>query len=62
MLFTSHNTPNITLGSEQCLKLLLVVYNTKKRGDLWFTAGTRYELRIILVLRQNVASHNVYVT
>jgi hypothetical protein len=25
MLFTSHNTPHITLGNEQCLKLLLGV-------------------------------------
>ncbi len=34
MLFTPHNTPHITLGNEQCLKLLLGVCNTKKRGDL----------------------------
>jgi hypothetical protein len=34
MLFTSHNTPHITLGNEQCLKLLLGVCNIKKRGDL----------------------------
>jgi hypothetical protein len=34
MPFTSHDTPNITLGDEQCLKLLLGVCNTKKMGDL----------------------------
>ncbi len=34
MLFTSHDTPHITLGSEQCLKLLLGFCNTKQRGDL----------------------------
>jgi hypothetical protein len=34
MLFTFHNTLHITLGNEQCLKLLLVVCNTKTRGDL----------------------------
>jgi hypothetical protein len=28
MLFTSHNTPHITLGNEQCVKLLLGVCNT----------------------------------
>jgi hypothetical protein len=33
MLFTSHNTPHITLGNEQCLKLLLGVCNIKKWGD-----------------------------
>jgi hypothetical protein len=58
MLFTSRNTPHITLGSEQCLKLLLVVCNTKKKGDLWFTAGTRYELRINLVGKYMLASHS----
>ncbi len=31
MLFTFQNTPRITLGNEQCIKLLLVVCNTKKR-------------------------------
>jgi hypothetical protein len=30
MLFTSHNTPHITLDNEQCLKLLLGVCNTKE--------------------------------
>jgi hypothetical protein len=30
MRFTSHNTPDITLGNEQCLKLLLGVCNTKR--------------------------------
>jgi hypothetical protein len=36
LLFTSHNTPHITLGNEQCLKLLLGVCNTKKEGrSLW---------------------------
>jgi hypothetical protein len=34
MLSTSQNTPHITLGNEQCLKLLLGVCNAKKRGDL----------------------------
>jgi hypothetical protein len=34
MLFTSQNTSLITLGNNQCLKLLLGVCNTKKRGDL----------------------------
>jgi hypothetical protein len=37
MLFTSQNTPHmshITLGNEQCLKLLLGVNNNKKKGDL----------------------------
>ncbi len=34
MLYTSQNTPHITLGNEQSLKLLLGVCNTKKRGDL----------------------------
>ncbi len=37
MLFTSHNTPHITLGNEQCLKQLLAVCNTKKTGDLSIT-------------------------
>jgi hypothetical protein len=38
MLFTSHNTPHIPLGNEQCLKLLLGVCNTKKwvTLSLWF--------------------------
>ncbi len=35
MLFTFHNTTHITLGNEQCLKLLLGVFNIKKRGDLF---------------------------
>jgi hypothetical protein len=34
MLLTSQNTPHITHGNEQCLKLLLGVCNTKRRGDL----------------------------
>jgi hypothetical protein len=32
MLFTSQDTPHITLSNEQCLKLLLGVCNTKKRA------------------------------
>jgi hypothetical protein len=36
MLFTSHNTPHMTLGNEQCLKLLLGVCNTKKSGDRFY--------------------------
>ncbi len=34
LLLTSHNTPHSTHGNEQCLKLLLGVFNTEKRGDL----------------------------
>jgi hypothetical protein len=30
MLFTSHNTPHITLGNGQCLKLLLGVHKTRQ--------------------------------
>jgi hypothetical protein len=37
MPLTSHDTPNITLGDEQCLKLLLGVCNTKKMGDLYIS-------------------------
>jgi hypothetical protein len=33
ILFTSHNPLHITLRNEQCLKFLLGVCNTKKRGD-----------------------------
>ncbi len=36
VLFTSHSTPHITLGNEQCLKLLLGVCSPKKRGDLLY--------------------------
>jgi hypothetical protein len=39
MLFTSQTSPHITLGNEQCLKLLLRVCNTKKRGELSFSLG-----------------------
>jgi hypothetical protein len=34
ILFTSNNTPHITIGSVQCLKILLGVCNIKKWGDL----------------------------
>jgi hypothetical protein len=34
LLFTSQNILDITLGNEECLKLLVGVCNTKKRGDL----------------------------
>ncbi len=34
MLFTSHNTPHITLGNEQCLKLLPWEFTTLKRGAI----------------------------
>jgi hypothetical protein len=34
MLLTYQNTPHITHGNEQCRKLLLEVYNTKRSGDL----------------------------
>ncbi len=40
LLFTSHNTPHITLGNEQCLKILLGVCNTKKRCNLSISLGT----------------------
>jgi hypothetical protein len=49
VLFTSHNTPHITLSNEQCLKLLLGVSNTKKRGDL----------SLSLVLVQTPCMHSV---
>jgi hypothetical protein len=39
MLFTYQNTPHITFGNEQCLKLLLGICNTKKSGDL---SGSSY--------------------
>jgi hypothetical protein len=42
MLSTSHNTPHILLGHEQCLKLLLGVCSTKKRGDLSLSLGRPY--------------------
>ncbi len=42
MLFTCHNTTHINLGNEQCLKLLLGVCNTKKKGrSLFFSAITQ---------------------
>jgi hypothetical protein len=34
MIFTSNNTPYITLGNEQCLKILQGVCSTEQRGDL----------------------------
>ncbi len=34
ILFSSHNSPHITLGNEQCLIFWLGVCNTKKRGDI----------------------------
>ncbi len=43
MLFTSHNTPPITFGKEQCLKLLHGVCNTKNRGDLSLSLGTVFD-------------------
>jgi hypothetical protein len=48
MLFTSQNTHHITLGNEQCLKLLLGVCNTKKRGDLSLSLG------LIAFLHKNI--------
>ncbi len=52
-----NNTPHITLGNEQCLKLILGVCNTKKRGDLtislvtveWYTGGIFKLLRSPLI-------------
>jgi hypothetical protein len=50
MLFTSHNTPHITLGNEQCLKLLLGVCNTRKRGDLSISlSSTKKRIRFLAV-------------
>jgi hypothetical protein len=42
MLFTSRNTPHITLGNEQCLKLILGVCHTKKLADLFITLANIY--------------------
>jgi hypothetical protein len=53
MLFTSHNTPHITLGNDQCLKLLLGVCNTRKKDDLW-----RSLTRWIFSLRPMTLKHN----
>ncbi len=47
MLFTSHNITHITHGTEQCLKLLLGVYNTKKRDDLSISLGIVYNYKWI---------------
>jgi hypothetical protein len=41
MLFTSHNTPHITVGNKQCLKFLLGVCNTKRRGDISIISGKK---------------------
>ncbi len=39
MLFTSHNTPHITLGNEQCLKLFLE-FATVKRGAISYISAS----------------------
>jgi hypothetical protein len=52
MLFTSQNTPHITLGNEQCLKLLLGVCNTEERCDLSLSLVsflTKYRLMCLWV-------------
>jgi hypothetical protein len=50
-LFTFHKTPHITLGNEQCLKLLLGVCNTKRRGDLSLSLEGTVQIQKTLFIR-----------
>ncbi len=61
-LFTSQNTPHITHGNEQCLKLLLGVCNTKKRGDLSLSLFVKGDINVwppLKVINKNVNAGGV---